>query len=361
MNIPVNIPFKSKKTDEELEILETDIRDKSIPYEYDTKEYPIEVVVQKFIDGEIIVPDYQRDLEWKSEMKSRFIESLFLGVPVPPIFVAILEDGRLEIIDGLQRVGTIKEFMENDLKLQKLEEIRSLNGFKFGDFSTSRQRKFKLQTIRFYVVTPKADLAIRADIFDRLNSSGKKLVPAQIRKGAFATNTFYTFVMQMAKTPEFLSLYNAKTDEDEPHELVLRFFAYSESYEDFKHDVTIFLNRFVEKKGKNFSDTEKNLKEQEFYKMLDFVSKYFEHGFNKVANHKAIPRVRFEAISIGVHLALRVNPSLVPRYMDWLNSKEFKEITTSDASNNPGRLKGRVEFVRDCLLNIVTKEQLTYN
>lgn len=352
--------FKSKKTPDELEVLEIDIKDKTIPYEYDTKEYPIEVVVQKFIDGEIIVPDYQRDLEWKSEMKSRFIESLFLGVPVPPIFVAILEDGRLEIIDGLQRVGTIKEFIENDLKLQKLEEIRSLNTFKFGDLSPSRQRKFKLQTIRFYVVTPKADLAIRADIFDRLNSSGKKLVPAQIRKGAFATNSFYAFVMQMAETSEFLKLYNAKMDEDEPHELILRFFAYSESYEDFRHDVAIFLNRFVEVKGREFSDAERSEKEQEFYKMLDFVSKYFEFGFNKTANHKAIPRVRFEAISVGVNLALKTNPTLVPTYMDWVNSKEFKDITTSDASNNPGRLKGRVEFVRDCLLNNIKKEQLTY-
>lgn len=356
----MNSLFKSKKTNEELEKLELDIRDKSIPYEYDTKEYPIEVVVQKFKDEEIIVPEYQRDLEWKPEMKSRFIESLFLGVPVPPIFVAILEDGRLEIIDGLQRVGTISEFIDNVLILRKLEEIRSLNGFKFGDLSQSRQRKFKLQTIRFYVVTPKADLAIRADIFDRLNSSGKKLVPAQIRKGAFATNAFYTFVMQMAKTPKFLELYNAKTDEDEPHELLLRYFAYSESYEDFKHDVAIFLNRFVERKAENFDAIERVQKEDDLNKMLDFVLEYFDYGFNKEANKKAIPRVRFEAISVGVHLALKVNPNLKPTYMDWLNSKEFKQITTSDASNNPGRLKGRVEFVRDCLLNIKTKEQLTY-
>jgi Protein of unknown function DUF262 len=353
--------YRPKKTQQELDALEADIRDKSIPYEYDTKEFPIEVVVQKFANKDLVIPDYQRDLEWKTEMKARFIESLFLGVPVPPIFVAILEDGRLEIIDGLQRIGTIKEFVENKLKLTKLEEIRTLNGFKFQDLSIPRQRKFHLLTLRFYVVTPKADLAIRADIFDRLNSTGKRLVSAQIRKGAFATNEFYIFVMQMAESEEFLQLYNGKTEEDEAHELVLRFFAYSESYEDFKHDVAIFLNRYVERKGKEgFSDEEKEIKKKDFFSMLNFVSKYFSNGFNKTANTKAIPRVRFEAISVGVHLALQIDSNLTPNYMDWLNSKEFKDETTSDASNNPGRLRRRVEFVRDCLLGIKKKESLTY-
>jgi len=342
--------YKSRKTPQELELLETEILEKSIPYEYDTKEFPIEVVVLKYQNNEIKIPEYQRNLEWRPEMKSRFIESLFLGVPVPPIFVAIMDDGNLEIIDGLQRIGTITEFLQNKLKLQKLDEIKNLNNFKFLDLPISRQKKFKLHTIRFYVVTPKADLAIRADIFDRLNSSGKKLVPAQIRKGAFATNSFYRFVIDMAKIPEFSSLYNGKKDEDEPHELILRFFAYSENYEDFKHDVAIFLNRYVESKFNNFSPEEENVKKEEFIGMLNFVKKYFPHGFNKKKNNKAIPRVRFEAISVGVNLALRINKDIVPSNFDWLESDEFRLKTTSDASNNPGRLKARVEFVRDAIL-----------
>ncbi len=350
---------KSKKTQAEKLAVESEIRDRSIPYEYGTKEFPIETVIQKFLSKDLVVPEYQRDLEWKSEMRSRFIESLFLGVPIPPIFVAILEDdGRLELIDGLQRVGSVVEFATNKLKLSKLEEIKELNGFKFSDLIEARQRKFLLQTMRFYVVTSKADLAIRADIFDRLNSSGKKLAPAQIRKGAFSTNEFYQFVIEMAKTDEFKKMYIGKTEEDEQHELILRFFAYSESYEDFKHDVAIFLNRFVEGKGKaEFSETEKSTKTRDFKKMLSFVDEHFPNKFNKPGS-KATPRVRFEAISVGVHLALKENPSLIPGDMNWVESQAFKKITTSDASNNPGRLKGRVEFVRDCLLGRIGKDKL---
>lgn len=348
--------MKNKKPVPDVDVIEQEIRELSIPYDYDTKEYPIEVVLHKYKNGEIVIPDYQRDLEWHREMKSRFIESLFLGVPVPPLFVAILEDGNLEIIDGLQRIGTIDQFVNNKLQLQKLEEITSLNGCKFKDLHPYRQRKFVLQTLRFLVVTTKADLAIRADIFDRLNSSGKKLVPAQIRKGAFTTNGFYKFVMIMADSPEFDRVYKGKKDGEEDKELVLRYFAYSENYGDFKHDVSIFLNRYVESKGKNFSDHEKFQKDQDFKKMLLFVEKYFPFGFTKDLNAKATPRVRFEAISVGSHLALKMNPALIPTSMKWLESKKFKDITTSDASNNPGRLKARVEFVRDCLLGITNGE-----
>jgi hypothetical protein len=63
--------------------------------------------------------------------------------------------------------------------------------------------------------------------------------------------------------------------------------------------------------------------------------------------------VRFEAISVGVNLAIKVNPALVPVSMDWLDSKEFNYHTTTHASNSSTRLKDRVEFVRDSLLNTI--------
>lgn len=88
----------------------------------------------------------------------------------------------------------------------------------------------------------------------------------------------------------------------------------------------------------------------EFDRMVQFVQKTFPCGFAKSENAKATPRVRFEALSVGVALALRENPNLSVTNIDWINSNEFKEHTTSDASNNEGKLKLRVEYVRDQLL-----------
>ena len=88
----------------------------------------------------------------------------------------------------------------------------------------------------------------------------------------------------------------------------------------------------------------------EFNNVLQFVEKNFPYGFAKTKTSKITPRVRFEAISVGVALALRERPNLTVPNVDWLKSDKFKDLTTSDASNNQGKLKERVEYVRDQLL-----------
>ena len=76
-------------------------------------------------------------------MSSKFIESIFMGVPIQPLFVYELdEDGNLELLDGVQRLSSIKSFYDNKLKLKGLETIDALNGFNFKDLTTARKRKF---------------------------------------------------------------------------------------------------------------------------------------------------------------------------------------------------------------------------
>ncbi|MDY6993462.1 MAG: DUF262 domain-containing protein, partial [Pseudomonadota bacterium] len=135
----------------------------------------------------------------------------------------------------------------------------------------------------------------------------------------------------------------------EPEELVLRFFAYSDKYLEFRHDVKKFLDDYMKEKNQDFDREEMN---NRFIKMLNFVDTYFPTGFKKTTHATITPRVRFEAIAVGVHLALKEKPDLVPEPVStWLNSDTFKELTTSDASNSAKRLQGRIEFVRDALLN----------
>ena len=88
----------------------------------------------------------------------------------------------------------------------------------------------------------------------------------------------------------------------------------------------------------------------DFENMLEFVKDNFEFGFAKSQNATTTPRVRFEAISVGVALALKECPNLKIENIEWINSEEFKDHTTSDASNNEGKLVARVEYVRDKLL-----------
>ena len=84
---------------------------------------------------------------------------------------------------------------------------------------------------------------------------------------------------------------------------------------------------------------------------MSFVKNNFNPPyFARKGRDNATPRVRFEALSVGVYLALKEKPDLQVVDLSWLESDEFKYHTTSDASNNQGKLKARIEFVRDCLL-----------
>lgn len=155
-----------------------------------------------------------------------------------------------------------------------------------------------------------------------------------------ACTTDQTFV-------EVCPISETMTKRYEQLELVLRFFAFLDSYQDFTHRVDSFLDEYIESKKDSFDQA---AMQGEFDAMLCFVKKYFPYGFAKTARAKSTPRVRFEAISVGVALALREKPDLVPKSMDWLNSSEFHKHTTTHASNSPARVSGRILYVKNQLL-----------
>ena len=190
---------------------------------------------------------------------------------------------------------------------------------------------------------------VTVDIFNRINTGGTHAIPSEIRRGSYA-GAFMKFVEKCAKDEQFNKLCpisDTMKNRYEDSELIVRFFAYLNNYKNFQHVVDDFLNDFVQGKEKEF---DKDAYEKEFRNMLNFVEKYFPYGFAKTKNAKSTPRVRFEAISVGVALALRENLDLVPDSMEWLGSEEFKKHTTTHASNSPRRVSGRIEYVRDVLL-----------
>jgi hypothetical protein len=358
----LNIPPEVEITDEQRELAETEIREKQKPVDYDTKEYPVEVLVQKYREGlnedinELYIPDYQREMIWPDDHQSKFIESIFLGLPIPYIFVADLrpeeeEDlARLEIIDGTQRIRTLDRFLKNELKLCGLKKLQSLNDFRYSDFSLARQRRFNRATIRMIVLTDKADEEVRRDLFERINTGSISLNDMEKRRG-ISPGPFVDLLEELARNPKFVELCplsEASRRSREPEEFVLRFFAYLNNYQNFERRVNEFLDNYL--KEHNNVNIDKNAFRDTFQTMLDFVEKHFPNGFSKSTGHVRTPRIRFEAISVGTALALREKSDLVPASVSWLDSREFKEYTTSDASNSRPKVIRRIEYVRDQLL-----------
>lgn len=318
---------------------------------YDTKDYTVELLVQKFRSGDFYIPEYQRAFIWTEKNKSSFVESVLLGLPIPFMFFADNTDGRLEIIDGAQRIQTLVEFVSSKLRLQKLPKLSKLQGFTFNDLQKAQQRRFLNRALRLVVLDSSTSAKIRQDIFNRINTTGLKAKESEIRRGSYP-GKLTSFIEKCTQDPLFIKLCpvsRKQASRYERFELILRFFAYVNSYPNFKHVVKDFLDDFLVSNMQSFNEQKYS---EEFQNMLAFVDKNFPSGFAKTKKAGVTPRVRFEALSVGVALALRERPNLKVRNVDFLNSRNFKEFTTSDGSNNPGKLQRRIDYVRNSLLEV---------
>lgn len=340
---------RRKITEEKQKQAETQLQSLQRQVDYDTKDYTLELLLDKYEKGDFFIPSYQRMFVWRRKNRSLFIESVLLGLPIPFMFFASCEDGRLEIIDGAQRIQTLNEFVKGGLKLSSLPKLTEFENFTFQNLSIATRRKFLNRTFRVVVLDEKTSPEVRQDLFNRINTTGVKASDSEIRRGSYP-GKLTSFIEECCKNEEFIDLCpvsKSKTVRQERFELVLRFFAYLYNYKAFVHEVSEFLSTFLFDNLDSFNET---MYSNDFNNMLAFVRQNFEFGFAKTKNATTTPRVRFEAISVGVALALKEKPDLQVSNVDWINSDEFQQHTTSDASNNQGKLVSRVEYVRDKLL-----------
>ncbi|URD59895.1 DUF262 domain-containing protein [Sphingomonas sp. KRR8] len=342
---------------EQLAAAEAEIVDRSRRIEFYMTEYSVELLAAKMDRGEFVIPAYQREFTWEPKRKSRFIESLIMGLPVPFLFFWEMENGRLEIVDGSQRLRTLHEYIVGGLELGELDELPSLQGTRFADLSTSRQRKIKNRSIRGIVLNEHADDQARFDMFERINTGSKVANTAEVRRGALR-GPFLDLVLELSRSALFAKLapVSGKSERERiREELVTRFFAYSDGLEGYRERPAQFLFEYTGRMNERMQ-ADPNLVAAyrlRFERMLDFVQRAFPLGFRKPTNPNSTPRVRYEAIAIGSHLAMRDNPAIfdqVPDTAGWLASEEFAETTTSDAANTRAKLQGRIEFVRAALL-----------
>ena len=287
-------------------------------------EYPVSVYVSRFKDDETdryFVPQYQRMLAWNDGQKSQFIESLIVGLPIPFMFFYQTLNGKMEIVDGAQRMRAMRAFVKENLRLRELILVPELNGFRFIDLPTDRRNKLEDITIRTIILDTDTDAATRAEMFERINRAGTAANEAEIRRGSLP-GVVTDLIKQLAESAEFekaTPISPQAVNQREREELVTRFFAYTEMSETpdgrfpgYRDRPKKFLYDYL-KAANDRAEKDINLVAQmrhEFEGMLNFVQRVFPHGFQKVGGGRAVPRVRFEAIAVGSALVLRQNRHL---------------------------------------------------
>lgn len=350
------------QSDAAREAAEHQIRERQKTVDYNMKDYPVEVLVSKYRDGleheenEFFIPYYQREFVWNVKRQSRFIESILLGLPIPPLFLAGIEkeikedEGRLEIVDGSQRIRTLERYLSGALRLSHLDKLPLLTGTCFDELELSRQRKFKRHLIRVIELSERADEEVRLDLFERINTGSEELEPIEVRRGAQA-GPFFNFLDELADDADFkvmVPIGERKGRRKEGQELLLRFFAYSDDYLNFKKRVDEFLTDFIKARKDHFDEAGYRAL---LSSVLSFAKDNFPYGFRKGKRFATVPRVRFEALAVGTALAMKEKPNLqAVDVQTWIESDEFLGLTTSDGSNSAPRLRSRIEYVRDRLL-----------
>jgi len=213
-----------------------------------TDSYPVSIgeIVSIYNAGELnIHPEFQRTFRWDDDQKARLIESIFLGIPIPPIFVFQNDKGHWEVVDGLQRLSTIFEFMgvlknEDDttkpfLVLKATHFLPSLDGVQWESENPEKalhddlRTTFKRKKLHFNILTPGSDENTKYDLFDRLNSGGSQLTEQEIRNCLIImiNRTLFTLISDLSRLDSFTSclpLSQDAIDTQTDKEFVVRYF-----------------------------------------------------------------------------------------------------------------------------------------
>ena len=283
-------------------------------------------LILQYKEGDIEKPELQRKYVWKKKDASRFIESLLLGLPVPSIFLANIEQsGKRLIIDGYQRIRTLYDFIEEGIWHGDDSEFKLLNsniinerwrGKAFADLSENDKRRLKNYTIHAIVFEqkhPSNDSGL-FQVFERINTSGTTLNDQEIRNCVYQ-GAMNTLLFAVNKHDEWRVLYGGQEEDSRMMdlELILRFYALNSEdiYNSDKTKISLkqTLNKYMQD-NMHASDEFINEKESEFCSAIDFVYTNFgEEAFFNLQNDLTKIRRRlyptvFDSIMIATSIAL---------------------------------------------------------
>lgn len=325
---------------------------------YQTNNFFLPQVRHMIDNGEAINlrPEYQRRLRWTSTKKSKLIESLLLNIPVPPVFFYESDAARYEVMDGQQRMNTIREFFSGDFRLTGLQILSPLNGLNYANCPPKTKRTLDRASISAIVLLLESESErpgegllsltdIRRLVFDRLNTGGMTLNPQEVRN---ALNPGYlnSTIIRLSRYLPFTTVFGIPPySEDEGDyyenprrknnslyssmrdcELILRFFALRDE-SNVRGSMRSMLDRAIEVK---LTEEQAEIYEQEYKDTFDFLMDLFDQSpFQIPANPVGKTKVS----------AALYDASMVAAY----RLKDQINAILSDKEDIKGRLKKALE------------------
>lgn len=343
--------------------------DSKIPYEIPkevrkitTQAYDKSVsdIVRMIEDKDIrLDPDYQRNYVWDNKKASMLIESIILNVPIPVIYVSQEEDDSWSVIDGLQRLSSLKRFFDGKFKLSGLEILSDLNKSDITTLNPKALRMLKNGLLRVIMITHDSNEEIKYDVFMRLNTGSVHLTEQELRNCLYR-GTLNKFLKEVVQNQKWLALMGLK----EPHkrmadrEMVLRFLAIWKNWDNengvlngYKGRMKSFLNAFMND-HKEIKGQEANEWKQQFEVTVEKVYQvYGEYAFKrqgldgmreKTINRAIIDVIMLSATQHSMDELMSNRDTIAKRFLEMTNNDvEFRnsiKIGTSDTKVITSRL-----------------------
>ncbi len=280
----------------------------------DSYEMSVGELISMFKAEEIIIkPAYQRLFRWDETRKTRFIESIILGIPTPPIFVYQDESGIWELVDGLQRISTIMQFLgllpgKEELILEGTNKVPDLRDMTWKSLDQSLQLYIKRTRIRVEILKSESNPLAKYELFQRLNTGGASLTEQEVRTCVMImmNDKFYNWIEELAKDKNYIAT-TPMSDEQKCRqyniELIVRFICYRNIPYTTKVDLHEYLDKGIEKiiQNKKFSKTNEANVFRETFRLLNEAtgkSSFLKHDGERFKGQLLI--TKYEAIAIGV-------------------------------------------------------------
>lgn len=314
-------------------------------------------LIDRYDDDELVKPELQRNYVWDRREASRFIDSLLLGLPVPSIFLAQTADEKLLIIDGFQRIMTVRDYVrgiftpdEKSFALSRTEKINARwRGKQFTELSESEQRRIRNTTIHAIIFAqqkePASEDTSLFQVFERINTSGRTLTAQEIRN-CVAQGNFNSLLFKLNGYPAWRTLFGLPVAEPRMRDMeyILRFFALVSAEFKAGSAERLSLRRYLDlfiKNNEKISAFESEQMERQFCEVIDMTLALFgENAFHNVSpsdTSRFVPKFNptiFDSIMAAVDSAIRrgINPvgDPVEQRLRLLKDADYKSVIAQE-------------------------------
>jgi hypothetical protein len=336
----------------------------------DLRTLSLDLLMRRMREDEInLSPDFQRHQVWSPEARSRLVESILIRIPLPAFYIDGTNDAQWVVVDGLQRLSTVKLFaVENEMVLGGLEFLTQFNGLRFKELPRDLRRRFEETQVNVYLIRPGTPENVKFNIFKRINTGGMPLSPQEIRH-ALNQGKAAVMIAELAKSQEFLkaTAHGLRDRRMTDREFVLRFLAFFEApcppmldqdFDFFLHQAMKHLNAV--------GDPERTRLEQEFLRAMDiahalFGNDAFRKRLSPGAPRNPLNKALFESWSVAL---ARLNESEVARLIErkaalltssmaLTNNLDFSSAI-SQGTNSPRKIKLRFEKVKEVIEEVLS-------